>query len=202
MAPKKKEYSTDLRSVVVQHYLNGDSYAEIVDKVLIPRSSVQYIIEKYKKTKCIINLSGRGRKRKTTSAVDRIIQRKIKTDRRKSASKVKNEVENELGVVIHTNTVRNRLHDIGLNGRIARKKPYVNKINREKRIAYAKKMMEKPFDYWKNVLWSDESKFNLFDSDSKVIVWRSVKEEFDPKCIAPTVKHNGGSVMVWGCFSR
>ena len=27
-------------------------------------------------------------------------------------------------------------------------------------------------------------------------------EEYDPKCTAPTVKHNGGSVVVWDCFSR
>ena len=63
-------------------------------------------------------------------------------------------------------------------------------------------MVEKPYDYWKHVLWSDESKFNLFGSDGKLMVWRSTMEEYDPKCTVPTVKHNGGSVMVWGCFSR
>ena len=74
------------------------------------------------------------------------------------------------------------LFEIGLYGRVARKKPYVNKIDREKRIAYAKMMMEKPYDYWKHVLWSDESKLNLFRSDGKIIVWRSTMEEYHPKC--------------------
>ena len=27
-------------------------------------------------------------------------------------------------------------------------------------------------------------------------------EEYDPKCTVPTVKHNGGSAMIWDCFSR
>ena len=27
-------------------------------------------------------------------------------------------------------------------------------------------------------------------------------EEYHPKCTVPTVKHNGGSGMVWACFSR
>ena len=27
-------------------------------------------------------------------------------------------------------------------------------------------------------------------------------EEYHPKCTVPTVKHNDGSGMVWGCFSR
>ena len=51
------------------------------------------------------------------------------------------------------------------------------------------------------MLWSDESKFNLFESDGKVVVWRSPKEEFGPECIIPTVKHGGGNVKCWACFS-
>ena len=35
-----------------------------------------------------------------------------------------------------------------------------------------------------------------------MMVWRTPREEFDPKCTVPTVKHGGGSVMVWGCFTR
>lgn len=83
MAPRRKEHSSDIRSLVVQHFTNGDSYATIATKTLLPRSTIQYIIKRYKKTKCILNMKGRGRKRKTTAAVDRIIQRKIKVDRKK-----------------------------------------------------------------------------------------------------------------------
>ena len=49
MAPrKKKEYSNDLREVVIKHFLNEDSEHEIAFKVLIPRSSVNYMITKCK----------------------------------------------------------------------------------------------------------------------------------------------------------
>ena len=63
-------------------------------------------------------------------------------------------------------------------------------------------MLEKPVDFWKNVVWSNESKFNLFGSDDKVMVWRTAREEFDPKCTIPTIKQGGGSVMIWGCFTH
>ena len=147
-------------------------------------------------------LGSRPKTKNYTASVDRIIQRKIKLDRRKSAPTVKAEIEKELGAIVHANTIRNRLHEIGLYGRVARKRLCVNKINRGKRIDDAKMMMEKPYDYWKHVPWSDVSKFNLFGSDGKIMVWRSTMKEYHPKCTVPTVKHNGGSVMVWDCFSH
>ncbi len=30
-------------------------------------------------------------------------------------------------------------------------------------------------------------------------VWWQPGEEYKDKCVLPTVKHGGGSVMVWGC---
>ncbi len=32
-------------------------------------------------------------------------------------------------------------------------------------------------------------------------MWRQPGEEYKVKCVLPTVKHGGGSVMVWGCMS-
>ena len=202
MAPRKKnEYSNDLREVVLKHFLNGDSEREIACKVLIPRSSVNYMITKYKSMKWIGNMIGRGRKRKTTIHTDRIIQRKIKTDRRKSSTSVKGELETELNITISQTTIRRRAHEIGLYGRVARKKAYLNKANRGKRLEYARTYREKPLGFWNNVIWSDESKFNLFGSDGKVMVWRSTKEELEPRRTVPTVKHGGGIVKCWGCLS-
>ena len=66
MAPKKNEHSADIRSLVIEHFFNDDSYAIRAKKVIIPRPTVQFIIKKYKQIKWILNLSGRGRKRKTT----------------------------------------------------------------------------------------------------------------------------------------
>ena len=80
------------------------------------------MIEKYKSTKCIGNLFGCNRRRKTTATTDRLIQRKVKLDRRKSASAVKVEIENELGISLHVDTIRNRAHEVRLFDRVARQK--------------------------------------------------------------------------------
>uniref|UniRef100_A0AAZ3QXN4 Tc1-like transposase DDE domain-containing protein n=1 Tax=Oncorhynchus tshawytscha TaxID=74940 RepID=A0AAZ3QXN4_ONCTS len=44
------------------------------------------------------------------------------------------------------------------------------------------------------ILWSDETKIELFGLNVKRHIWRK------PGTI-PTVKHFGDSIMLWGCFS-
>ena len=108
--------------------------------MLIPRETVRCIIQKYKATKCIGNLFGRGRKRKSSAATDRMVVRKIKSNRRVSAHVVKAEIEVELGMTLNANTIRNRAYEAGLFGRVARKKPLVNKVNRGKRTKFAREI--------------------------------------------------------------
>jgi hypothetical protein len=62
-------------------------------------------------------------------------------------------------------------------------------------------MLSKTMTYWNHVLWSDETKINLFGSDGVQHVWRRPGEEYKDHCVVPTVKHGGGSLMVWGCMS-
>ena len=52
---------------------------------------------------------------------------------------------------------------------------------------------------WKSVIFSDESKFDLFGSDDCCWCWRKPGEEFDERYVRKEVKHCGGNVMVWGC---
>jgi hypothetical protein len=54
---------------------------------------------------------------------------------------------------------------------------------------------------WRNVLWSDETKIELFDHNDHCYVWRKKREACKPKNTIPTVKHVGGSIMLWGCFA-
>ena len=127
-----------MRETVIKHYLNGGSERQIASKMRILRSSINFIITKHKKTKCMGKILGRGRELKASANVDQIIQRKIKADRRKSAPSVKVELQSEHGIIISEHTVCRRLHEVGLLVVLFQEKPYINKINRGKRIAFVK----------------------------------------------------------------
>ena len=46
-------------------------------------------------------------------------------------------------MTLNANTIKNRAHDAGLFSRVARKKPLVNKVNRGKRLKFARDMLKK-----------------------------------------------------------
>ena len=98
-------------------------------------------------------------------------------------------------------TIRRRLQDSELKTRRPAKKPLLSRKNVRARLQFARKYGAWTVDQWKNVIFSDESKFNIINSDGKKFVRRPVGKRFDPKYTISTVKHGGGSVMVWGCFS-
>ena len=52
-----------------------------------------------------------------------------------------------------------------------------------------------------SVIWSDESKFEVFNQKRRQRVWRTSKDAYKKGMIQSTVKHGGGNTLVWGCFS-
>jgi hypothetical protein len=52
---------------------------------------------------------------------------------------------------------------------------------------------------WGYIIWSDESRFELFNNDTRNWVWRKKDERYNINCLKLTVKHSIG-IMVWGCF--
>ncbi|KAF7640539.1 hypothetical protein LDENG_00040270, partial [Lucifuga dentata] len=52
-----------------------------------------------------------------------------------------------------------------------------------------------------NILWTDETKVDVFGRCASCYIWCKTNTAFQKKNIILTVKHGGGSVMVWGCFA-
>ena len=84
----------------------------------------------------------------------------------------------------------------GLHGRIAAKKSLLKDTNYKNRLDWTTKHEQGTLDWWKSVLWSDESKFEIFGSNRCVFVRRKGGERMISACVVPTMKHGGGGVGV------
>ncbi|KAF0705077.1 hypothetical protein AaE_014664 [Aphanomyces astaci] len=166
----------------------------------MPRSSVKTIIKAFKSTGLLHAAPRSGRPRVTTEHEDRIIVRAVKQNRRLSAETLQETFAIFHDKDISRTTIRNRITAAGLNGRAARKKPFLSKLNRKKRLAFAKKYQTWTPEEWEKVLFTDESPFNLTGSCGRVYVWRKPGEEFLDACVVPTFKSGRQTVMVWGAI--
>lgn len=179
----------------------GLNNSEIARKLGCSRKKIINAINLFNETHTFGNKIRKTRERKTTSREDAAIVRIAKQDPFTGAPKIKAQIEKNLKLKLSVSTIKSRLRENNLFGRIARHKPLVSKRNRNRRLTFAKEHVNKGLKFWKNVLWSDESKFNRFGSDGKQYVRRPRNQELSPQYTLKTVKHGGGNVIVWGCFS-
>ncbi len=100
----------------------------------------------------------------------------------------------EMGESCRKSTITAALHQSGLYGRVARRKPLLSARHTKARMEDSKMVTNK-------ILWSDETKIELCGLNSKRYVWRKPGTAHHLSNTVPTVKHGGGSIMLWGCFS-
>jgi len=198
---KTKELSSDIKNSMVRMSTNGHSVRKIAQTLTLSPSTVGYVLKKWKSTGDTANKPRKGRPRKITATVARALVREVKKEPRTTCTSLKKQLQQTADLNVSAETVRRVLRSSGLNGRVARKKPLLKKIHKQRWLQFAREHADKPKAFWNQVLWSDETKIKLFESDGKTWVWHQSGEAYKDKNLVPTVKHGGGSVLLWGCMA-
>lgn len=198
---KNRELSDFERGKVIALYEDGCSERAISQKTGFGKTTVHNIITKYKKTGAITVASRSGRPKILTERDKRHLKTIIVQNRREPMTKIRENFNISTGNEVSERTVRRALYELGYHSRTALRKPLVSESNRKIRLCWARDKRFWGIDDWKKIVWSDESRFTLFQNDGKIHVWRLPKEKYDVSCLTSTVKHGGGGVMMWGCFS-
>ncbi len=170
--------------------------------LLISQNTVAKVVQTFKKDgTATISQRRPGRPRKLTPRQERLLMRRVEENRHASSLQLSKEVESQTGVTISRDTIRRTLQRNGMHGCRPRKKPLLKPRHKKACLEFARAHADKDEDYWDSILWSDETKINVFVTDGFKTVWRRKGEEYKEKCMVPTVKHGGGSVLMWGCMS-
>ncbi len=106
-----------------------------------------------------------------------------------------------VGVNVCQCTIINVLKCQGLASYRPRKVPLKTKRHLRMHLNFAKAHLEDSQEQWMKVLWSDETKIELFGHNMTKTIWHKKGEAYNPKNTIPTVKHRGDSVMMWGCLT-
>ena len=154
-----------------------------------------------KKTNSLNSLPRSGRPSALKESDRRYLRLCSVRDRRKTSSVLTEDFNCERKIPVSNSVVNRSLHSWGMIGRVACRKPLLSSRNVKKRLRFAREHVKWTKRKWSKVLFTDESKFDLFGSNRRTFVRRLANERYKKECLTPTVKHGGGNIMVWGGIS-
>ncbi len=174
----KKELSEDLKKWVSALHKDGVGYKKIAKTLKLSCSTVAKTIQRFNRTGSTQNRPRHGRPMKLSAHAQHHIQRLCLGNRRMSATSIPADVEGVGGQPVSAQTIHSTLHQIGLHDCCPRRKPLLKMMLKEARKQFAENKQSRDMDYWNHVLWSDETKNNLFGSDGVKRMWRQPDEEY------------------------
>ncbi len=187
---KTKELSKDVRDKIVDLHKAGMGYKTIAKQLGEKVTTVGAIIRKWKKHKISVNLPRSGAPCKISPRGVSMIMRTVRNQPRTTREDLVNDLKAAGTIVTRKQLVTLRCE--GLKPCSPRKVPLLKKADVQTRLKFANDSEEN----WVKVLWSDETKIELFDIYSTRLVWRRRNAAYDPKNTIPTVKHGGGNIML------
>jgi transposase len=165
------------------------SIAKTAKKLRIAKSTVTHWIRVFRETGEMEEKKSTGRPRKTSHIEDEEIINMMENDRALTSEDLSKEMKTR-GVEISSSTIRRRLHEAGLQFSSPTLKPALETLHQTERLRFAKQNKRRN---WNNVLFTDETTFNLKPRNRKI--WKRRTEK-----IYMRRKRHYPKIHVWGCF--
>lgn len=176
---------------------NGMSTRSIAAKYYVSQSTVTRL---RRTLPDIIPRLKAGRPGKVTPTSRRLMVRSVTNGLLENAIEVQRFLQEQLNINISVNRVREILREENLCGQKKVRKPKLTPSHRKQRREFVARYLHWSISDWKRVLWSDETKINRYGSDGTRWVWRNNNIGIQARLVEETLKHGGGSLMMWGCM--
>jgi transposase len=116
-----------------------------------------------------------GRPPKLSEIQKRFIVRNVTSGKVNTATEMKKQLYDNIGVSICSDTIRNCLKNAGLRSFTKIKKPKLEKRHIKQRKKFARKYKSWTVEDLKRVIWSDETKINRIGSGGRKRAWKIPK---------------------------
>lgn len=180
---------------------DGRAIRYIADRLAVPRSTVSDAIERFRETGSYLRIPGQGRRKATNAVEDRFLRLQVLRERTIPATALARRLEDVHGTVVSPDTVRRRLREQNLSSFVPATGPLLDAGHRRQRLEFSRTHADWDMDDWRNVLFTDESRFTRYSPDGRQRVWRRPGERYAQSCFSPRVQFGGGGVMIWGGIS-
>ncbi|GBN90376.1 hypothetical protein AVEN_43785-1 [Araneus ventricosus] len=165
---------------MLARYMNPVDIPEFQSSRRVPKglalrwfASTLFSLLRFKKENSVGNKQRSGRPRKFSEREEMRIVRQVHINPRTRTVKLTLKCKCRFRKSVNPETARNVLRKQKYHGRVRQRKPYISKANRKARLAFAKMCLKHPTEFWENVIFVDESKYNILGSDGKQKVWRT-----------------------------
>ncbi len=179
----------------------GFSVKEIAERTGADRRTVQRVCKRVKETGTFKEKHRSGRPALLDARKRRIIARILQRIDTKNAEAVRKEAKTHHNIEVSRDTISRALKTMGYIARVKFKKPRLTVKQKKARLNWARKYASWTSDDWRKVIWSDESKFTLVNSEGKEYVWVKQTDSLRDDEVIGTKKFGGGKVMLWGCMT-
>lgn len=192
---------TNQKRLEIISYINSNkSNREIARIVGASPSTVGNIIAKFKSQGNTDDNKRSGRPRSTTIQDDRLICLTARRHPFYSCKDILDTIDTLRNKRISTRTINNRLIEKKLFSYAATRKPLLTNFDRYRRIKFCRQILRMSQLELDNIIFSDESNFQVINRDTKQRVRRLKGEKYLPQHITARVQAGGGSIGIWGCI--
>lgn len=189
----EQELSNETRSAIVASVEAGMSKVQVALKYNVNRSTVYDAINRFHGQHNHDSRPRAGRPTVLTARAERSLLRSVHKEPKMPFKRLIQ--ENQLGV--SRSTVQRTLRAYGLRKWLSKKKPFISKAAAEKRLKFAKEMVE--FD-WRNAIFSDECSYAPGSGQERPWVWREAGQQYDNNMLSTFKKGKAKAHMVWGAI--